>query len=126
MDLFRYLLQVKRSPKELSWVTVSSRPGRVFKVKNPDSARKWKTNFVFFQVSNSISTLSEEWYFGDISDNWNEKSPIPDGGKELAKLGLQEGIFSEEELITYGLSSARTEEMPKPPPKPKKKRKGRF
>lgn len=126
LDLFRYHFQVKRSPKEFGWVTVSSRSDRVFKVKNPDTARKWKPDFLFFRVNDSVSTLSEEWYFGDISDSWNEKNPIPEGEEKLAKLGLRRGGITEEDFISYGLSPAEAEEMSETPPKPRKKRKGRF
>lgn len=106
LDLFRYHFQVKRSPKEFGWVTVSSRSDRVFKVKNPDTARKWKPDFIFFRVNDSVSTLSEEWYFGDISDSWNEKNPIPEGEAKLAKLGLRRGGITEEDFLSYGLTPA--------------------
>lgn len=125
IELFRYYFQVKRSPKDVGFMTINSRKNREFKVKNPDKFRKWKTKSFFFKPPAGQETLCEEWCSKDTLDSWSEKDKVPLGGEELARLGTQEGFFTEDELSSLKLSSALCESMVKVIPTPKKKRKGR-
>lgn len=125
IDLFRYYFQVKKSPKDCGFMTVNSRKNREFRVKNPDKFRKWKTKYFFFKPLDGEDTLCEEWCSKDTLDSWGEKDKVPLGVEELARLGAQEGFFTEDELSSYGLSTAPHESVAKGIPTQKKKKKGR-
>lgn len=125
VELFRYYFQVKKSPKDIGFMTINSRKNREFRVKNPDKFRKWKTKLFFFKPLDGKETLCEEWCSKDTLDSWNEKDKIPPGGEELATLGTREGLFTEEELSSYKESPAPCQSLTKAIPNQRKKRKGR-